>query len=118
ISYPPQMQAQMQAQAGLLPTGRPIPAVMMMSGPRTGERMLLRNGFTVGKQTGSDLQIEDGYTSSVHAQITMDPQGNCVIYDRQSTNGTFVNGQRIQQMALVHGCIIKIGSIEMRYLTQ
>jgi hypothetical protein len=105
-------------QAGLLANGRPIPALIMMTGPRAGERILLRNGFSVGKQPGSDLVIEDGYTSSQHAQFTMDPQGNCVLYDLGSTNGTFVNGARIQTSALAHGVTIKIGSIEMRFLTQ
>ena len=61
---------------------------------------LLRNGFLIGKQPGCDLLIEDGYTSSQHAQIGMDAHGNCQLYDRGSTNGTFVNGVRITESAL------------------
>jgi hypothetical protein len=103
---------------GLLPNGRPIPAVMIMSGPRAGQRQFLRNGFLIGKQPGCDLLIEDGYTSSQHAQIAMDAVGNCQIFDRGSTNGTFVNGSRITQMPLQHGAQIRIGSTELVFLAQ
>jgi hypothetical protein len=103
---------------GMLPNGRPIPALLICTGPRTGERLLLRNGFLIGKQPGSDLLIEDGYTSTQHAQIGMDVEGNCVLYDRGSTNGTFVNGNRVTQLPLQHGVTIRIGSIELRFLAQ
>ncbi len=105
-------------QQGLLPNGRPIPGLLVMSGPRTGERLTLRNGFLVGGQPASDLSIPDGYTSSNHAQFTMDPEGNCMLVDLGSTNGTFINGQRIQTSPLQHGMTIKIGATELRFLTQ
>ena len=90
-----------------------------MSGPRTGERHLLRNGFLIGKQPGCDLLIEDGYTSSQHAQIGMDAHGNCKLYDRGSTNGTYVNGVRDHRDARSqHGITIRIGSTEMRFLAE
>ncbi|HSN28147.1 MAG TPA: FHA domain-containing protein [Kofleriaceae bacterium] len=105
-------------QPGLLPNGRPIPALLIMSGPRAGERLLLHNGFLIGKQPGCNLMIEDGYTSSQHAQVYMDAQGNVTLMDRQSTNGTFVNGDRINAMPLQHGASIRIGSTELRFLAQ
>ena len=66
---------------------------------------MLLNGFLIGKQPGCNLMIEDGYTSSQHAQIGMDAHGNCKLFDRGSTNGTFVNGDRITESALQHGII-------------
>lgn len=114
----PKMPVMPVMQPGLLPNGRPIPAFMIMSGPRTGERLLLHNGFLIGKQPGCNLQIEDGYTSSQHAQVYMDAQGNVTLMDRQSTNGTFVNGDRINAMPLQHGAAIRIGSTELRFLAQ
>lgn len=103
---------------GLLPNGRPIPALLIMNGPRTGERHMLRNGFLIGKQPGCDLMIEDGFTSSQHAQIGMDPSGLCKLYDRGSTNGTYINGMRVTESALQHGMTVKIGSTEMRFLAE
>jgi hypothetical protein len=105
-------------QPGLLPNGRPIPALMITSGPRTGERHLLCNGFLIGKQPGCNLMIEDGYTSSQHAQIAMDQNGMCKLYDRGSTNGTYVNGVRITESPLQHGLVIRIGATEMRFLAE
>lgn len=103
---------------GYLPNGRPIPALLITSGPRTGERHMLFNGFLIGKQPGCTLLIEDGYTSSQHAQIGMDAVGTCTLYDRGSTNGTFVNGVRITTTALSHGVTLRIGSTEMRFLAE
>lgn len=104
---------------GLLPTGRPIPGLMILNGARAGERLMLRHGFWIGKQPGCDLQIEDGYTSSQHAQILMDNAGNCRLFDHNSTNGTFINNQRVtNDVPLVHGSTIRIGSIELRFLAQ
>jgi hypothetical protein len=103
---------------GFLPDGRPIPALMIASGPRTGERHMLFNGFLIGKQPGCTLIIEDGYTSSQHAQIGMDAMGNCKIYDRGSTNGTYVNGVRVTESALTHGMTFRIGSTELRFLAE
>jgi pSer/pThr/pTyr-binding forkhead associated (FHA) protein len=62
--------------------------------------------------------IEDGYTSSQHAQVGMDGLGNCVLYDRGSTNGTFVNGVPVREVALTHGAAIRVGSTELRFLAQ
>ena len=122
-SYPPGVypNAAFQSrppQAGLLANGRPIPGLLIMTGPRTGERLILRNGFLVGGQPASDLQIQDGYTSSNHAQFTMDPNGNCMVIDLGSTNGTFINGMQVTQQALQHGMTIKIGATELRFLTE
>jgi pSer/pThr/pTyr-binding forkhead associated (FHA) protein len=117
-SYPPAAFHTRPPQPGLLANGRPIPGLLIMTGPRTGERLILRNGFLVGGQPASDLQIQDGYTSSNHAQFTMDPNGNCMVIDLGSTNGTFINGMQITQQALQHGMTIKIGATEMRFLTE
>jgi hypothetical protein len=103
---------------GFLPNGKMIPVLLITNGPRNGERHMLRNGFMIGKQPGCDLLIEDGYTSSQHAQIGMDANGVCKLYDRQSTNGTYVNGVRVTETPLHHGITIRIGSTEMRFLTE
>ncbi|HEU4728075.1 MAG TPA: FHA domain-containing protein [Kofleriaceae bacterium] len=96
----------------------PGPALLIVSGPRAGERHPLQNGFTIGKAPGSTLVLDDGYTSSQHAQVGMDQFGNCRLYDRNSTNGTFVNGVRVNEVVLDHGMSVRIGSTELRFLAQ
>jgi pSer/pThr/pTyr-binding forkhead associated (FHA) protein len=94
------------------------PVLMIMTGPRTGERIPLQNGFTIGKAPTSHLVLDDGYTSSQHAQLGVDPLGVVRLYDRNSTNGTYVNGVRVTEVVLDHGMSVRIGSIELRYLAQ
>jgi hypothetical protein len=94
------------------------PALLVMSGPRTGERVPLQHGFTIGKAPTSNLVIDDGYISTQHAQVGMDQFGNCRLYDRNSTNGTFVNGVRVTEVVLDHGMSVRIGSTELRFLAQ
>ena len=94
------------------------PALLVINGPRAGQRIPLQNGFTIGKAPTSSLVLDDGYTSSQHAQVGMDHLGNCRLYDRNSTNGTFANGVRVTEVVLDHGMSVRIGSTEMRFLAQ
>jgi len=94
------------------------PSLMFTSGPRAGQRVYLRNGFLIGKAPTSDLVIDDGYASTNHAQIGIDASGNCNLYDRNSTNGTYVNGVRVNEALLYHGNSVRFGSTEMQYLAQ
>jgi hypothetical protein len=100
------------------PDGLAPRALIVLSGPLAGQQVLLRNGFLIGKQPGCDLVIDDGYTSSQHAQIAIDPHGNCRLYDRGSTNGTLINGVPVREAALEHGATIRIGTTELRFLAQ
>jgi hypothetical protein len=103
-----------------LPPPPPVagPSLLVLSGPRNGERIALQNGFTIGKAPTSNLVLDDGYTSTQHAQVGMDQFGNCRLYDRNSTNGTFVNGVRVTEVVLDHGMSVRIGSTELRFLAQ
>jgi EAL domain-containing protein (putative c-di-GMP-specific phosphodiesterase class I) len=52
--------------------------------------------FTIGRKPGNSLQLNSRAVSSVHAEIV--EQGGCVwLVDRQSTNGTYVNGKRVSE---------------------
>ncbi len=113
-----QAKAKIAPAPGVLPDGRPMPALLVVGGTRDGQRLTLRHGFTIGKAPTCDLVLEDGFTSSVHAQIAMDTFGNCRLYDNNSTNGIYVNNVRVADCALSHGVSVKIGATEMRFLAQ
>lgn len=109
------------AGASPVPVPAPPPAgprFYVMSGPFAGREVPLFNGFTIGKVPESNLVIDDGYASSQHAQIGVDHHGNCRVYDRNSTNGTYVNGVRVNEYALEHGMTVRIGSTDLRFLAQ
>jgi hypothetical protein len=96
----------------------PPPALLVMNGPLAGHRALIHNGFLIGTQPGCHLVLEDGFASSQHAQIGIDAQGSCRLYDRGSTNGTFLNGVPVRESALEHGATIRIGTTELRFLAE
>lgn len=101
------------------PAATPGACLYVMSGPQAGQRLPLRHGFTIGKAPGCDLSLaHDGYGSTHHAQIVVDAAGGCVLVDRGSTNGTFVNGVRITEQRLFDGMAIRCGSTDLRFLQQ
>ena len=53
--------------------------------------------FSIGRKTGCSLQLPSKAVSSHHADLT-NRDGHLVLIDRQSTNGTYVNGKRITDM--------------------
>jgi EAL domain-containing protein (putative c-di-GMP-specific phosphodiesterase class I) len=67
--------------------------------------------FSIGRTGAADLQIDSTRVSRNHAQILQDEQGYRV-RDLESTNGTLVNGSRIQESPLVEGDILQIADVE------
>ncbi len=95
------------------PAGGPV--LIVLTGPAAGTRIPVRHGLNVGKAPGNDLDLaHDGYASSSHAQIVLEG-GAWMVYDRNSTNGTFSNGVRITHTRLDHGMTIRFGSTEVRF---
>jgi pSer/pThr/pTyr-binding forkhead associated (FHA) protein len=67
-------------------------------------------GIGRSRAAGSDIVLpEDGMVSRRHARIEMDPDGRFTVYDLQTTNGTRVNGKRIDNVTLSDGDEIMIG---------
>lgn len=70
--------------------------------------------FTIGRDAGSDLQLERTEISRNHAVIVYE-QDVCRVRDLDSTNGTFVNGKRIQESPLGNGDNLTISATEMTF---
>src|ERR1700761_6208388 len=68
---------------------------------------------TVGRVEDNTLQIADGSVSSHHAEILL--RGTeIVIKDLNSTNGTFINNDKITETVLKPGQTLRFGQVELK----
>ncbi len=76
-----------------------------------GTAISLANEVTFGRAPGCTVSVpDDTFVSQVHARVFID-QGTAIVEDVGSTNGTYVNGNRISQaLPLNPGDRIQIGS--------
>ena len=72
-------------------------------------------GLTVGRGKHNDIVLPDNFVSADHAVFRF-VKGRTVLEDLGSTNGTWVNDERIQDpVQLTEGDYVKIGSITFQY---
>jgi hypothetical protein len=69
----------------------------------------------IGRGLSAELRLDETSVSRRHAILVPRPSGARILDDR-SSNGTFVNGRRIQQVDLSNGDVIVLGRVVMRYL--
>jgi hypothetical protein len=68
----------------------------------------------VGRSRECDVQVEDGNVSRRHFELVHEPPSTWVVVDLGSTNGTEVNGRKVQRRtALDDGDRITIGGTEL-----
>jgi pSer/pThr/pTyr-binding forkhead associated (FHA) protein len=68
---------------------------------------------TLGRAVGADFIVDAALVSRVHCRFTALPDGGLELRDLESTNGTFVNGRRIESVRLAPGDRMQIGRIEL-----
>lgn len=66
----------------------------------------------VGRHPDNDFTIEHSTISSVHCEMVLKDSG-VTLRDLESTNGTFVNGERIREIELIPGQIVRLGDVEL-----
>jgi len=83
-----------------------------------GQRFTLRAGRqTIGRKGSNDIVVGDASVSSSHAWI-LNQNGQHVIMNMLSTNGTLVNDERVHEATLKHGDRIRLGNAEFVFLTR
>lgn len=84
-------------------------------GTPAGTTYTLRPGAVIGRRPGSDIFLGDTYMSGEHARLTLH-EGRWWLADLGSTNGTFVDGTRIDRPTpLTPGAEVRFGRIRMRF---
>jgi pSer/pThr/pTyr-binding forkhead associated (FHA) protein len=64
--------------------------------------------FSMGRRSESDLRLAGADISRLHAEIVRSGEV-CVVHDRQSTFGTFVNDEKVESRTLSHGDRLRLG---------
>jgi pSer/pThr/pTyr-binding forkhead associated (FHA) protein len=65
----------------------------------------------VGRRSGCHIVLTNPWVSAHHCQLQLDPDGHWYVRDLDSTNGTFVNGQRVNVKQLDLGDELRIGKV-------
>src|ERR1700738_3361237 len=77
----------------------------------------LATPITIGREEGTVLRLNDERVSRFHAKIQQD-NGDIILTDLESTNGTRVNGHVVQIRRLRAGDRIHLGRSLLRYGTE
>lgn len=82
-----------------------------------GEKWLLTEKVTViGRSSKADIQVDDSGISRKHVEFRITPNG-VILTDLNSTNGTFVEGHRVEAASLLDGNQITIGRTRILFWT-
>jgi pSer/pThr/pTyr-binding forkhead associated (FHA) protein len=83
------------------------------STPEKTFRILPGGIRTIGRATGADFIVDAPLVSRVHCRLTALPSGELEVKDLNSTNGTFVNGARVETARLESGDRLGVGRVEL-----
>ena len=104
-------QAQMASQAGI---GRLAVLESPEDEPPAGRAIALGPINSLGRNVNNTIYVEDDFVSANHAMLTFRGR-SWFIEDQGSTNGTYVNGHRIDRaVALSFGDELTVGRVRMR----
>jgi predicted component of type VI protein secretion system len=88
--------------------------LVLLSEGLTGRSYELKvDRTTVGRVDDNAFPIIEASVSSHHCELLL-RGGDVIVKDLNSTNGTFINGEKITEAALKPGQILRLGQVEMR----
>jgi two-component system, cell cycle response regulator len=91
-----------------------MPYLVMYSERNMGKRLDLTEAkLSMGRAPEADIVIDDKRVSKIHCTIQY-RKGSIVVEDNESTNGTFVNGVRIQKETLTANALLQVGATIMK----
>lgn len=76
---------------------------------------LTKTVTTLGRQFENDIVFHEEFLSRFHAEIVHE-NDKYVLYDKDSTSGTFVNGRRIDRCVLNSGDLISLANIYIMFV--
>src|SRR5687768_5780566 len=91
-----------------------MPKLVVLSEGLTGRAHELKvDKTTIGRLEDNTFQIAEQSVSSHHCEILLKGT-DVIVRDLDSTNGTYINGEKISEKVLKPGQILRLGNIEAR----
>ena len=85
-----------------------LPILIAQTGPLNGQRWTINDALVIGRDGSCEIVVQDRQVSRYHARLMPSSEG-VILEDLDSKNGTFVNGQRINEsMVMQEGDLIQI----------
>ena len=94
------------------PTGSTRLVAVSGGGLRPGQPFHMDEPLLVGRNDNADIQLEDDFISGEHARLRPPD----LLDDLESTNGTFVNGQRVHGTTRLRNAdMVRFGDVQLRF---
>ena len=77
-------------------------------------RLPLGSVKTIGRTARADFIVDAALISHIHCRLTADRSDQLVVEDLGSTNGTMVNGRKIDRIVLRKGDRLTVGRVEFQ----
>src|SRR6266700_8112480 len=90
--------------------------VLLSAGMSGRSHELKVDKTTIGRVEDNTFQIPEPSVSSHHCEVLL-KGSDVVVHDLNSTNGTFINGEKVTESPIKPGQILRLGQIEMRLET-
>ncbi|MGE0711248.1 MAG: FHA domain-containing protein [Planctomycetota bacterium] len=84
--------------------------VVLCEGEPIGRQVFVREELSIGRAPDCGLHLDHEAVSRIHARIA-----GGVLIDEGSTNGTWVNGQRVSRWTLGDGDVVRVACYELVY---
>jgi hypothetical protein len=92
--------------------------VVSSDGVETQHVHLIKDRTTLGRRHHNDVALSDLSVSGMHCVFERERSGAIWLTDVGSTNGTYVNGERIQRRQLEDQDVVTVGIYSIRFLLQ
>jgi pSer/pThr/pTyr-binding forkhead associated (FHA) protein len=92
--------------------------LLVKRGPNAGSTFLLREPVTsVGRNVDSVVFLDDVTVSRAHASFERREHDEWFVRDVGSLNGTYVNGEQVDQTKLASGDEVQIGKFKLMFFS-
>ncbi len=92
------------------------PRLMVILGREPGKTYSIPLGESrLGRDLECSIKLPDASVSRYHARIIRNEDGEVIVVDGSSTNGTHVNDRKVVKSQLSNGDILRLGNVLMKY---